>query len=249
MGSSPAMTKIFLRNFFRLCETFFRKYLKRVHPSFFCLFCKRMDVKKLQKGPILHYLALCDLRETKKNFIFQKKSGFFSIFPQTGTVEENTWHFEVLLEFLSLRYGADWGPFPACSVIFRWSSLCCTGWSTTDIRSCRTVLCNELYTKFVQIQLWTMASTSYTVKSVSNVYWCLLCNVYKTCVFLLVYRPSLLLAVTNVSYRRNLEHFVSIEQTFAPEKSLVRNSPGQMSAQWKQSALNFYGCAWEFQGN
>ena len=68
-------------------------------------------------------------------------------------------------------------------------------------------------------------------------------GVCKTCVFLLVYRPSLLLAVTNVSYRRNLDHFVSIEQTSAPEKSLVRNSPGQMSAQWKRSALNFYGCA------
>ena len=40
----------------------------------------------------------------------QKKfSIFFSIFPQTGTVEENTGHFEVLLLILSLRYGADLG--------------------------------------------------------------------------------------------------------------------------------------------
>ena len=50
-----------------------------------------MDVEKLPKGPILHVLALCDLRETKKNLKFSKKIGiFFSIFPQTGTVEENT---------------------------------------------------------------------------------------------------------------------------------------------------------------
>ena len=39
----------------------------------------------------------------------QKKSDFFLIFPHAGTVEENTWHFEVLLLFLSLRYGADLG--------------------------------------------------------------------------------------------------------------------------------------------
>ena len=68
-----------------------------------------MDVKKLPKGPILQVSALCDLRETKKIKKFQKKLDFFSIFPQTGTVEENTWHFEVLLLFLSLRYGADLG--------------------------------------------------------------------------------------------------------------------------------------------
>ena len=41
--------------------------------------------------------------------IFEKIRNFFSIFPQTGTVEEKTWHFEVLLLFLSLRYGADLG--------------------------------------------------------------------------------------------------------------------------------------------
>ena len=49
------------------------------------------------------------LTGAKKNKKFQKKSDFFSIFPQTGTVEENTRHFEVLLLFLSLRYGADLG--------------------------------------------------------------------------------------------------------------------------------------------
>ena len=50
-----------------------------------------MDVKKLPKGPILHVSALCDLRVTKKIFEkFQKNRNFFSIFPQTGTVEEKT---------------------------------------------------------------------------------------------------------------------------------------------------------------
>ena len=44
------------------------------------------------------------LHGDQKNF--EKK---FRIFPLAGTVEENTWHFEVLLLFLSLRYGADLG--------------------------------------------------------------------------------------------------------------------------------------------
>ena len=34
---------------------------------------------------------------------------FFQFFPHAGTVEVNTRHFEVLLLFLSLRYGADLG--------------------------------------------------------------------------------------------------------------------------------------------
>ena len=104
----PQWPKFFCANFFRLCETFFANISKGSTLHFFCLFCKRMDAKKLPKGPILHVSALCDLRETKKNLKnFKKNRIFFSIFPQTGTVEENTWHFEVLLLFLSLRYGAD----------------------------------------------------------------------------------------------------------------------------------------------
>ena len=37
----------------------------------FFLFCKRIDVQKLPKGPLLHFSALCDLPETKK---IEKKS-------------------------------------------------------------------------------------------------------------------------------------------------------------------------------
>ena len=50
-----------------------------------------MDVQELPKAPLLHFLALCDLPTTKK------------------ISEENTGHMEVLLLFLSLRYGADLG--------------------------------------------------------------------------------------------------------------------------------------------
>ena len=42
---------------------------------------------------------------------------FFQFLPHAGTVEKNTWHFEVLLLFLSLRYGADL----CCSrLVFLW---------------------------------------------------------------------------------------------------------------------------------
>ena len=43
---------------------------------------------------------------TKKNL---KNDFFFQFFPHAGTLEENTWYFEVLLRFLSLGYGADLG--------------------------------------------------------------------------------------------------------------------------------------------
>ena len=44
------------------------------------------------------------LTEDQKKF---KKSIFFLFFPHVGFVEENTWHIEVFLLFLSLRYGTD----------------------------------------------------------------------------------------------------------------------------------------------
>ena len=56
-----------------------------------------MDVQKLPKGPISHFSALCDLPETKKVRKFQKNLDIFiHFFPHVGTVEENTWYFEVL---------------------------------------------------------------------------------------------------------------------------------------------------------
>ena len=53
-----------------------------------------MDVQKLPKGPLLHFLALCDLPETEKTSkkFLKKVSGNFcsTFFPHAGTVEENT---------------------------------------------------------------------------------------------------------------------------------------------------------------
>ena len=39
----------------------------------------------------------------------KKNSEIFHFFPHAGNVEKNTCHFEVLLLFLSLGYGADLG--------------------------------------------------------------------------------------------------------------------------------------------
>ena len=62
--------------------------------------------KTSQRAPFRIFRHYATYRRPKN---FEKNSGFFKIFPHAGTVEENTWHFEVLLLFLSLRYGADLG--------------------------------------------------------------------------------------------------------------------------------------------
>ena len=111
VDSSPVHDqKIFCAGFFGFVNFFFANFFNdsKRSPLHFSLFCKTMDVQKLPKGPLLHFSALCDLPETKKIEKI-KKNGFFQLFPHACTVEENTWHFEVLLLFLSLRYGADMG--------------------------------------------------------------------------------------------------------------------------------------------
>ena len=97
VGLCPAHDqKIFCADFFRLCEIFSQIFqVPKIVTLHFFLFCKRMIVQKLPKAPLLHFLALCDLPETKKirkkiRKQISKKSDFFQIFPDAGTVEENT---------------------------------------------------------------------------------------------------------------------------------------------------------------
>ena len=59
--------------------------------------------KNSPRAPFCIFRHYATYRRPKKNF------GNFLFFPHVGTVEENTWNFEVLLLFLSLRYGADLG--------------------------------------------------------------------------------------------------------------------------------------------
>ena len=76
-------SKKFFRFFSVLLDFFSQIFLnspKGPLNSFF-LFCKIMDVRHF-----LHFSALCDLPETKK--ILKKKFG--KLFPDSGTVEENT---------------------------------------------------------------------------------------------------------------------------------------------------------------
>ena len=74
-----------------------------------------------------------------------QKNGFFFIFPHAGTVEENTRHIEVLLLFLSLRYGADLGR--SRLVVF-----CFTSWENYRGKQC--VMHNgfSLVTKYFIVQ-------------------------------------------------------------------------------------------------
>ena len=114
------LTEYFLKNIFisnasnscfRLSETFrkFFKCLQRVPPSFFSYFSKEWMFKNSQMPPFTFVGTMRltkDQKKSKENF---KKINFFLFFPHVGFVEENTWHIEVLLLFLSLRYGADLG--------------------------------------------------------------------------------------------------------------------------------------------
>ena len=69
-----------------------------------------MVVQNLPKGPLHIFRHYATYRRPKKYLKTSKKIRiFFQFFSHVGTVEENTWHFEVLLLFLSLRYGADLG--------------------------------------------------------------------------------------------------------------------------------------------
>ena len=81
--------------YFRLCETFFRKkILTKGSPFNFLIFSDRMDVEKSQRV-FQFFSALWDFFL----FFFHKSVPNSPIF----------WHFEDLLLFLSLRYGADLG--------------------------------------------------------------------------------------------------------------------------------------------
>ena len=86
----------------------FRKFFKCLQrvPLHFFLFFQRMDDQKLPNAPFYicrHYATYRGPKKMQKNF------NFFLFFPHVGFVEENTWHIEVLLLFLSLRYGSDLG--------------------------------------------------------------------------------------------------------------------------------------------
>ena len=81
---------------------------KGSHLSFFFLFCRRMDVQEIPEAlSLLHFSALCDLPEISKKIEKQ----FRKIFSSCGYCRREylAWHFEVILLFLSLRYGADLG--------------------------------------------------------------------------------------------------------------------------------------------
>ena len=66
-----------------------------------------MDVQNIPKPPFT-FFGTMRLPETYRRLQKNSKnnSEFFS---HEGTVEENTWHFEVILLSLSFRYGADLG--------------------------------------------------------------------------------------------------------------------------------------------
>ena len=81
MGSSLALDQKFLCMLFRLCETFFANVSKG-YPFNFFIFCNRIDVQKVPKGPPFTFFGTMRLTGDSK-----KSENFF---PHSGTVEENT---------------------------------------------------------------------------------------------------------------------------------------------------------------
>ena len=73
------------------------------------LTCKKWMFKNSQRAPFHIFRYYATHRRQKNREKISKKFDFFKFYPHEGTVEENTRHFEVLLIFLSLRYGADLG--------------------------------------------------------------------------------------------------------------------------------------------
>ena len=89
MGSSPALDQNFFVQIFFGFVRLFSQISPKGPPVIFLSILQKMDVQRLPECPLLHVSALCDLPETKKKS--KKKFGiFFPIFPQAGTVEENT---------------------------------------------------------------------------------------------------------------------------------------------------------------
>ena len=91
MGSSPALDQnFFVQFFFGFVRLFFAN-ISKGSTVIFLFILQKMDVQSLPECPLLQVSALCDLPETKKKIKKLKKFGFFlPIFPQAGTVEENT---------------------------------------------------------------------------------------------------------------------------------------------------------------
>ena len=85
------------KSIFGSVRLFFEKFFSPKGPTFnFLIFLDRMDFEKSQMVPPFSFFGIVRL-------FFEKK--FHERVPNSPVV----WHFEVLLVFLSLRYGADLG--------------------------------------------------------------------------------------------------------------------------------------------
>ena len=69
-------------------------------------FCNRIVAQKVPEGPPFTF---CGAMRLPKDFKQNSEKTFGKVSSRSGTVEENSGHFEVLLLFWSLRYGAGFG--------------------------------------------------------------------------------------------------------------------------------------------
>ena len=92
MGSSPALDQIFfVQFFFGFVRLFFANISKGSTRHFFVYFAKKWMFKDSQSAPFYMFRHYATYRKPKKFEKNLKKFGiFFPIFPQAGTIEENT---------------------------------------------------------------------------------------------------------------------------------------------------------------
>ena len=91
MGSNPAFDQnFFVQIFFRLCETFFSQISPKGPPVIFLSILQEMDVQRLPESFYMfpHYATYRKPKKIRKKNL--KSLDFFAVFPQAGTVEENT---------------------------------------------------------------------------------------------------------------------------------------------------------------
>ena len=122
------------KEYFRLCETFFRFFShRRVPPSICWYFWREWILKNPKWSPISVFLVIVRLLFEKKNHKRVPNSPIL-------------WYFEVFLVFLSPRYGADLGR--SRLVVLCWRFLCkvftrCDWFKWKRRRSTRLVLLSK----------------------------------------------------------------------------------------------------------
>ena len=119
-----------------------------------------MDVQKLPKGTLLYIFRHYAIYRILQKKIRKSFGNSFQFFLHAGTVEEKTWHFEVLLLFLSLRYDADLGRSRLVFLILAIKRLAPTDTCLNDISTRMILFIFRPHKWGREIMIWTRFFTN-----------------------------------------------------------------------------------------